>query len=101
MEIDVYVDTHHIRCRHLCVVPMASTFLDQDTMDGCIKKAVEWCEDLPSRDATYVKKMKLSETIGVTLTEGVWRWACDTMVLAEVVGGINSSCVFWRTIYPF
>jgi hypothetical protein len=54
---------------------------DTITMHGCIKKAVEWCEDLPSRDATYVKKMKLSDTIGVTLKEGVWRWACDTMNL--------------------
>jgi hypothetical protein len=49
------------------------------------QKAVEWCEGLPSRDATYVKKMELSETIGVTLKDGVWRWACDTMVVAEVV----------------
>jgi hypothetical protein len=55
---------------------MASTFLDRDTLDGCIKKAVEWCEGLPSRDATYAKKMELSETIGVTLKDGVWRWAC-------------------------
>jgi hypothetical protein len=49
------------------------------------QKAVEWCEGLPSRDAPYVKKMELSETIGVTLKDGVWRWACDTMVVAEVV----------------
>jgi hypothetical protein len=43
---------------------MASTFLDQD---GCIKKVVEWCEGLPSRDATYVKKMELSEIIGASM----------------------------------
>jgi hypothetical protein len=30
------------------------------------------------RDATYVKKMELFETIDVTLKDGVWRWACDT-----------------------
>ena len=78
MEMDVYVDTHHIRCRHLYVVPMASTFLEQDTMDGCINKAADWCEGLPSRDATYVKKMDLFEIIGVTLKDGVWRWAYDT-----------------------
>jgi hypothetical protein len=41
-------------------------------MDGCIRKAVEWCEGLPSHDATYVKKMELTETIGVTLKDGVW-----------------------------
>jgi hypothetical protein len=33
-------------------------------MDGCIRKAVEWCEGLPSHDDTHVKKMELSETIG-------------------------------------
>jgi hypothetical protein len=42
-------------------MPLASTFLDEETMDGCIRKAVE----LPSHDATRVKKMELSETIGV------------------------------------
>jgi hypothetical protein len=25
-------------------MPLASTFLDEETMDGCIRKAVEWCE---------------------------------------------------------
>ena len=79
---------------------MASTFLEQDTMDGCINKAADWCEVLPSRDATYVKKMELSEIIGVTLKDGVWRCACATIVMAEVVCGINSSCVFLRTLYP-
>jgi hypothetical protein len=38
----VYVDTHHIRWRHLYVMPLASTFLDEETMDGCIRKAVEF-----------------------------------------------------------
>jgi hypothetical protein len=36
-------------------------------MDGCIRKAVEWCEDLPSYVTTHVQKMELTETIGVTL----------------------------------
>ena len=67
MEMDVYVDTEHIRCRPLYVIPMASTFLDRDTMDEWIKKAVDWYEGLPSCDATYVMKMELSATIGVTL----------------------------------
>jgi hypothetical protein len=44
-------------------MPLASTFLDEETMDGCIRKAVEWCKGLPSHDATHVKKMELSETI--------------------------------------
>ena len=33
------------------------------------KKAVEWYEGLPSCDATYVMKMELSATIGVTLKD--------------------------------
>jgi hypothetical protein len=36
-------------------------------MDEWIKKTVEWYEGLPSCDATYVMKMELSATIGVTL----------------------------------
>jgi hypothetical protein len=67
-------------------------------MDGCIKKAVEWCEGLPSRDATYVKKMELSETIGVTLKDGVWCWTSDTMLVAEVTVGVNSTSVFMNTL---
>jgi hypothetical protein len=63
--MEVYVDKHHIRLRHLYVMPLASTFLDEESMEGCIRKAVEWCEGLPSHDATYVKKMELTETIGV------------------------------------
>jgi hypothetical protein len=39
-------------------------------VDG--RKAVEWCEVLPSHDATHVKKMELSETISVTLKDDVW-----------------------------
>jgi hypothetical protein len=42
-------------------------FLDEESMNDCIRKAMEWCEGLPSHDATYVKKMELSESIGVTL----------------------------------
>jgi hypothetical protein len=53
----------------------------EETMDGCIRKAVE-C--LPSHDDTHVKKMELSETIGVTLKDDVWCWATDPMVVAEV-----------------
>jgi hypothetical protein len=53
-----------------------------------------------SHDATHVKKMELSETIGVTLKDDVWCWATDLMVVAEVVCGISSSCVFLRTLYP-
>ena len=97
MEMDVYVDTHHIRWRHLYVMPLASTFMDEETMDGCIRKAVEWCEGLPSHYATHVKKISMSETIGVTLKGRVWCWA--SMVVAEVVCGINSACVF-ITLYP-
>jgi hypothetical protein len=69
-------------------------------MNDCIRNAMEWCEGLPSHDATYVKKMELSETIGVTLKDGVWCWTSDTMLVAEVVCGINSACVFIRTLYP-
>jgi hypothetical protein len=47
-----------------------------------------------------VKKMELSESIGVTLKDGVWCWTSDTMLVAEVVCGISSSCVFLRTLYP-
>ena len=77
-------------------MPMTSTFLDQDTMD----KAVEWCEGLTSHYAIHVRKIEMSETIGVTLKDGVWHWASDMMVVAEVVVGINSSCVFLKTLYP-
>jgi hypothetical protein len=38
-------------------------------MDEWIKKAVDWYEGLPSCDANYVMKMKLSATIGVTLKD--------------------------------
>ena len=77
-------------------MPLTSTFLDEETMDDCIRKAVEF----PSHDATHVKKMELSETIGVTLKDDVWCWATDLMVVAEVVCGICSFCVFLRTLYP-
>jgi len=98
--MDVYVDTYHIRSRHLYVMPMASTFMDEEPMDSCIRKAVEWCEDLSVRDATHVKKMKLSETIGVILKDGVWCWASDMTLVAEVVVGISSVCVLLKTLYP-
>jgi hypothetical protein len=55
---------------------------------------------LLSHDATHVKKISMSETIGVTRKDDVWCWACDLMVVAEVVCGINSACVFIRTLYP-
>jgi hypothetical protein len=45
-------------------MPLASTFLDEESMNDCIRKAMEWCEGLPSHDATYVKKMELTETNG-------------------------------------
>jgi hypothetical protein len=51
--MDVYVDTHHIRWRHLFVMPLASTFMDEDKMDGCIRKAVEWCEVYPHTVLPY------------------------------------------------
>jgi hypothetical protein len=47
-KMEVYVDKHHIRLRHLYVMPLASTFLDEESMEGCIRKAVEWCEGLDS-----------------------------------------------------
>ena len=59
-----------------------------------------WSGVRASHDATHVKKMELSETIGVTLKDDVWCWATDLMVVAEVVCGISSSCVFLRTLYP-
>jgi len=49
---------------------------------------------------TYIKKISMSETIGVTRKDDVWCWACDLMVVAEIVCGINSACVFIRTLYP-
>ena len=55
-EMAVYVDTHHIRWRHLYVMPLASTFLDEETMDGCIRKAVEWCEGFPHTMPLTLKK---------------------------------------------
>jgi hypothetical protein len=64
-------------------MPLASTFLDEESMDGCIRKAVEWCEGLPSYDTTHVQQMELTGTIGVTLKDGVWFWATDLMVVAE------------------
>ena len=64
------------------------------------KKAVEWCEGLPSQHATYAKKMELSETIGVTLKDGVWCWTSDMMLVAEVTVRVDNSCVFIRTLYP-
>ena len=81
-------------------MPLASTFMDEETMDGCIRKAVEWCEGLPSHDATHIKKIYMSESIGVTHKDDVWCWASDLMVVTEVVCGINSGCVFIRTRYP-
>jgi hypothetical protein len=52
-------------------------------MEGCIRKAVEWCEGLPSYDTTHVQKMELTETIGVTLKDGVWCWATDLTVIEQ------------------
>ena len=100
MEMDVYVDTHHIRWRHLFVIPSASTFMDEETMDGCFRKVVEWCEGLPSHHATHVKKISMSETIGVTRKGDVWCLASDLMVVVEVICGICNACVFIRTLYP-
>jgi hypothetical protein len=74
-------------------MPLASTFMDEETMDGCIRKAVEWCEGLPSHYATHVKKISMSETIGVTRRDDVWCWVSDLMVVAEVILGICSACV--------
>ena len=57
------------------------------------EKAVEWCEDLPSYVTTHVQKMELTETIGVTLKDGVWCWATDLTVvhrcidLQSIIGG--------------
>ena len=48
----------------------------------------------------HVQKMELTETIGVTLKDGMWCWATDLMVVAEVVCGLNNACVFIRTLYP-
>ena len=48
----------------------------------------------------HVQKMELTETIGVTLKDGMWCWATDLMVVAEVVCGLNKACVFIRTLYP-
>ena len=98
--MDVYVDTHHIRWRHLYVMPLASTFMYEERMDGCIRKPVEWCADLPSHDATHVKNNSMSEAIGITRKVDVWCWASDLMVVAEVVCGISSACVFIRKFYP-
>ena len=99
-KMEVYVDKHHIRLRHLYVMPLASTFLDEESMNDCIRKSMEWCEDLPSHDATYVLKMEMSESIGVTLKDGVWCGTSDTMLVAEVVCGLSNACVFIRTLYP-
>jgi hypothetical protein len=55
---------------------------------------------LPSHDATHVRKICMSETIGVTRKDDVWCWASDLMVVAEVVCAINSACVFIWTPYP-
>ena len=96
----VHVNIHHIRSRHLYVKPTASTFLDKDTMERCIKKAVDWCKDLPSHYSQPVRKIQMHETIGVTLKDGVWHWASDIQVVAKVVVGINSSYVVLKTVYP-
>ena len=96
MEMDVYVDTPHIRWMHLYVMPLASTFMDEEKMDGCVRKAEEWCEVYPHTMPLTLRKA-LSETIGVTRNNDVWCWASDLMAVAEVVCGINSACVFIRT----
>jgi hypothetical protein len=38
-KMEVYVDKYHIRGRHLYVMPLASTFLAEESMDGCLRKA--------------------------------------------------------------
>ena len=53
-----------------------------------------------AHDATHVKKISMSETIGVTRKDDVWCWASDLMVVAQVCVGMDSSCVFIRTLYP-
>ena len=67
-------------------MPLASTFMDEETMDGCIRKAVEWCEGLPSHNATHVKEISMSETIGVARKGDVWCWASDLKVVAQFCG---------------
>jgi hypothetical protein len=52
-KMQVYVDKDHIRLRHLYVMPLASTFLDEESMNDCIRKALEWCEGLPLDDGSF------------------------------------------------
>ena len=85
----VYVDTHHIRWRHAVGfnVPGRGDNGRLYQKSGGVMPLT-------------LKKMELSETIGVTLKDDVWCWATDLMVVAEVVCGISSSCVFLRTLCP-
>jgi hypothetical protein len=65
--MEVCVDKHHIRGRPLYVMPLASTFLDEESMEGCIRKAVEFLKNIggpekarfillgyPSRDKVFL-----------------------------------------------
>jgi hypothetical protein len=55
--MEVYVDKHHIRLRHLYVMPLASTFLDEESMNDCIRKAMgatEILKDVITAVETFV-----------------------------------------------
>ena len=95
MEIDVYVDTHHIRWRQLYVMPLVSTFMDEKKMDGCIRKAVEWCEAYP-----HMMPLTLRKSLYLKPSVLPVRTTCGVVVVAEVVCVINSACVFIGTLYP-
>jgi hypothetical protein len=56
-------------------------------MEGCIRKAVEWCEGLPSYDTTHVQKNGAD-----------WNHRCDTegwgVVLGHWPNGRGRGCVW-------
>jgi hypothetical protein len=52
-----------------------------------------------SHNATHVKKISMSETIGVTRKDDVWCWASDLMVVAQFCGwNKQRMCVHKNTL---
>ena len=81
-------------------MPLASTFMDEDAMDGCKREnGMVWEFTLTMPPImTYVKNISMSETIGVTRKDDVWCWACVLMVVAEVVWDKQHMCVHKNTL---
>jgi hypothetical protein len=69
-----------------------------DVDDGSFKTHVFiWREGISH---VFWRSEKEREVGFLTLKDGVWCWTSDTMLVAEVVCGLNKACVFIRTLYP-